>query len=417
MKDERSTNNVYAASAFLLWPFLSAVAAVKNYNRPWAKNLFWAFCAFYGFAFAIGAESQGSDIVRYVAEFQALYGVPMTFSKAIDYFMYSGEIDVLRTFIAITLSRFTDSQAILTLVYGTIFGYFFSRNIWYVLERLEGKIQPITILLLICFFLVVPIWNINGFRMWTAAHVFLFGLLPYLCEGKKKGLWIACSSMLVHFAFLVPVGVLLGYVFLGNRLTLYFIFYLATFFISEINMTVFNNIIEGYMPEIFQERTSYYRSETAVEKKGSGSSQRVWYARWYGRALSYAVMGFLVVLYLKGRKFIKNHDSWLRLFSFVLLFYGAANILSLVPSGSRYISVVNLSALALIIWYVQNLPQERVMKRFIILATPALLLFAIVSLRIGLYSLSATAILGNPIIAFFMMGENFSMNDFLRMLI
>src|SRR5699024_1023376 len=120
-----------------------------------------------------------------------------------------------------------------------IYGFFFSRNIWYVMERLEGKIRPATILLFSCFCLVMPFWFINGFRMWTAAHIFIYGLLPYLFEGRKSGLVIAVLSILVHYAFIVPVGVLFAYLLLGNRLIIYFLFFVTTFFVSEINIEVF----------------------------------------------------------------------------------------------------------------------------------------------------------------------------------
>jgi len=411
-------NYFYAIVAFLLSPFLSAVAAFRNYRRPWAKNMFWAFCVFYGFTFAIGAESSGSDIVRYAAQLEDLYEVNMTFTKAIDYFAYSGEIDILKTIIILSLSRITDSQAILTLVFAFIFGFFLSRNLWYIMERLEGKILPVTILLLASFFLVNPIWHINGFRMWTAAHIFIYGLLPYLCEGKKKGVWIACSSILVHFAFIVPVLLLLGYIFLGNRLTLYFFFFVSTFFISGINMTLFNTVTESYAPEIVQERTSSYRSESAVAKRSSpGGPTRVWYARWYKKALNWSLSGFMIVFFLKKRKFIQSHQSWLSLVSFTLLLYGTANILMFIPSGGRYLNLAFLCALPLCIFYVQNIARERLLKRYIYVAAPALFLFVVVSTRIGLYSLSASSILGNPLIAFFTAGENYSLNDFLKMLL
>ena len=39
--------------------------------------------------------------------------------------------------------------------------------------------------LIFALILVIPIWFINSFRMWTAFHVFIFGLLPYIFENKK----------------------------------------------------------------------------------------------------------------------------------------------------------------------------------------------------------------------------------------
>lgn len=392
--------------------------AFRNYKSSWGKNILWVFIAFYGFSFAIGVESHDSDIVRYVSELKKLHSKDMTMAGALNYYKQSGEIDIVRTTIAISLSRITDSQAILTLVFGSIFGFFFSRNIWYVFRRLEGRLQPITILLLATFFLLIPIWEFNNFRMWTAAHVFIYGLLPYLFEGKKKGILISICSVLIHFSFIVPIGVLLGYLLLGNRLVFYFIFFIATFFISEIDLRLFNDAIETYTPEIFQERTASYRAETRVESfRDKPFFSRNWYAVLYGPALKWSVVSFLVVLFWKGRTFLIENKSWLSLFSFTLLLYGVTNLLSSLPSGGRYFSIANMLALALIILYVQNRKYDVVMKRLIFFTTPALLLYVIVSFRVGLYSMSATAVLGNPVVALFLAGENISLNDVMKMIL
>lgn len=416
LNEEKS--GFYAAILFLIWPLLSVVSAFKNFRTSWAKNILWAFVAFYGFVFAIGAENKSADIVRYVEEYQNLHNEVMTIESTHQYFETSGEIDVVRTFIAVTLSRFTDNQAVLTLVYGIIFGFFFSRNMWFILERIEGRLKPVVLLLFVCFFMVVPIWNMNGFRMWTAAHIFIYGLLPFLFDGNKGGVFISTLSILVHFSFIVPVITLLSFLFIGNRLVIYFAFFLVTFFISEIDLAMINNIVEIYAPEAIQERTSGYRNEEYVENYRQGTEEnRVWYARWYGAALKWSVMGFLVVLFFRGKDiFIKNRN-WLKLFCFTLFFYGVANLLSSLPSGGRFLAIANLVALPLIILYIQNFKQERFLERYTWIVSPALLLYAIVSFRIGLYSMSATAVLGNPIVAFFFQGEHISLNDFIRIII
>lgn len=415
MRYSNEKTGFYAAILFLVWPMLAVVSAFKNNRSNWAKNIVWAFVAFYGFSFAIGAENSGSDIVRYVAEMKDLHSMEMTIADAESYFLQSGELDVLRTLIALVTSRITDLQAVLTLIYGIIFGFFYSRNMWYVMERLRGKKKPITILLLSCFFLIVPIWYLNGFRFWTATHIFLYGLLPFLFEGKKKGIFFSLSAILVHYTFIIPVGILFGYLLVGNRLTVYFAFFLLTFFVSEINLQTFNSIIENYTPEVVQERTSSYRSEEKVKEARDGPDKKLnWYVLLYVRALKWSVMGFLVVLFFRGRPFFRAHKRYLSLFCFTLLFYGVANLFSSLPSGARFVTVANLVALALIIFYLQDCEKDIVMERFIWFATPALLLFVVVTIRTGLYSVSATALLGNPILALFLTGDFMSLNDFMK---
>ena len=58
---------------FLINPFIAMLFSFKEYMLPYAKNIFWAFCTFYGLTFAIGKESQGSDINRNVDELKQLY--------------------------------------------------------------------------------------------------------------------------------------------------------------------------------------------------------------------------------------------------------------------------------------------------------------------------------------------------------
>jgi hypothetical protein len=420
MTNSNNKDGFFAAILFFVWPFLAAVSAVYNFRKPWAKNIMWAFVAFYGFTFAIGSESEGSDIVRYVAEYQELHRMNLDFAGAVNYYEERGRLDVVRAVIALTLSWFTDSQPMLTLVYAIIFGYFFSRNMWYVMERLKGKLSPITIILLACFFLTVPMWYINGFRMWTAAHVFMYGLLPYLFEGRKNGIWISALSILFHFSFIVPVAALIGFAMTGSWLTLSFSIFIASIFMAEIDLAVFNRLIESYAPEIIQENTAGYRVEDdgpRGEQVAADERSRRWYAVWYRRALGYAVMAFLIGLFISGRKYIEEHQGWLNLFCFVLLFYAAANFMGSFASSGRFLRLANFFALPLIILYVQNVPQEKMMKRLAIFLTPALLLFIIVSVRIGIYTISAKAILSNPVIAVFIMDELLSLNDLMRMIL
>ena len=418
MESLNEKSGFYAVILFIIWPFLALASAFRNYTAGWGKNILWAFVAFYGFVFAIGLENQNSDIVRYVAEIEMLSSQQMTVSSAFNYFVEKGEIDIIDTVISVILSRFTANQSVVTLVYGFIFGFFFSRNMWYVLENFEGKIKPITILLFASFFLIVPIWEMNGFRFWTAVHVYIYGVLPFLFEGKRGKLLVAMSSPLFHFAFLVPVAILMGYLLLGNRLVIYFAFFATTFFVSEIDISVMNNLIESYAPEIIQERSSSYRGENQVSAfREQNQETRVWYVVWYSRLLKWSIMGFLVVLFFRGRTFFEKNKRWLNLFCFTLLFYSIANLFSSIPSGGRYLSIANLLALAIITLYIQNRDQEIVMERFVWAATPALLLYIIVAFRIGLYSMSATSIIGNPITAIFLMGENISLNDMIKMLL
>ena len=113
------------------------------------------------------------------------------------------------------------------------------------------------ILLFFTFVLINPFWNINGFRYNTADQIFIYGILLYFVEGKKAGIWFIIGTFTLHFSFMIAIAIFAIYLILGNRITLYFYFFLVSLFIEGLRLdTVRDNLI--FLPEIFQDRTSSY---------------------------------------------------------------------------------------------------------------------------------------------------------------
>ena len=395
---------------FLLLPFLAVIMAIRSFRTSWAKNIIWAFVVFYGFTFSIllpvSKDGVSADINRNTDEITNLYQSNIGFSDIPKLYQDNTNIDILQLTISIAVSLVTDSPRVLTAVFGLVFGFFYSRNIWFVIERMNGKLKQTAIVLLIAYALINPIWNINGFRFFTAAQVFIYGLLPFLFDGKKKGILISALSILVHFSFLLPVGVLLLYVILGNRTLIYFIFFLASLLSTGINIVAFNNLVESSVPKVLADRTATYRNEDTVEELQSGtaysdSPQRNWYMNLYNAGLQWPLTAFLAILFFKRKKMALFDKNFLSSLSFSFLFLGVANIMTSLPSGGRFITVAMFSALPLVILYVQNFPGEKYLTHKVMIALPALLLFIIVSIRIGFLTISVNTIMGNPIVALF----------------
>ena len=366
---------------------------------------------------AVGNESKGSDIVRYMEELSLLYNNSFNFDRIIGYFISRGEIDILRTVLSITVSRFTDNGYYLLIVYATIFGYFFSRNMCFVLERLQGKIKPIILILLVCLFLIIPLWNMGGFRFWTASHIFIYGSLHYFYKYKtKRVFWAFLTPFLVHYAFLLPALLLLIHIISGPRLKIYYFIFIASIFISEINIEALNNIIENYAPEYFQERTESYRSVTALEKFEDlkSSSSIVWYAEYQKKFIAWPIMLVLVMSFWVFKQALRNDKNIYRIFSFTYLFFGVSNIFANLPSGGRFQSVAILFSLSVLIIFLQNKSYDKLIVNTLKLSSPLLFLFIIVSIREGFYLTSLMTMIGNPIFAMFSIGENISLNDIIK---
>lgn len=409
---------------FLILPLFAGFTAIRNYKAPWAKNVIWAFIVFYGFTFAVAKEAYDADITRYIGDLKELYGKSLSISDMVEVFKDSGEADVLRISLAILISRFTDSAQVLTAVYGFIFGFFFSRNIWYIIEHMKGKLKWISILLIVTFFLTNPFWNINGFRFNTAVLMFIYGIFPYLYEGKKSRLFVSYLALLVHFSFLFPIMILTGYLALGNRKNFFFGFFIVSIFISNINVTEFNTLVEANVPEIFLERSKHYRDEDRVESFRQNddsvieSQQGVevavnWYALYYLRALHFSLMAILIALYFFGKKVLQENKFLNNGYCFSLFFFGFANLLISLPSGERFLMIASLSTLALVIFYLQNQVYERFVTNVTLMAVPAILLFCVVALRTGLYSVSINTLIGNPVMSIFT-DYNLSLNDLIK---
>lgn len=401
---------------FLINPFIAMIFSFQEYMRPYAKNIFWAFCTFYGLTFAIGTESFGSDINRYVAELDELYSQPLlTIKDGINYFKNSGEIDVLRTLISYTLSRLTNSQSVLTMVYALIFGYFFSRNIWYVLNLLKNRISILSKLLILTLILIMPIWQIGGFRMWTAFHLFIYGLLPFIIENKKSRLLFLYASFLVHFSFLLPIGIFIIYRIVGDRTSIYFILFVISLFISEINISAINSFFINYLPDILIERSSGYFIDAEVEgvRQAKEDSLLNWYAIWYTRVLSWSLIIILIYLYVFRLNLLKLRRLN-GLFSLILLMYTFANILVNIPSGSRFLNFPFFLSLVLIISYLDYFLKDIDFRSIIKILSPAFIFFCLVVIRKGFYYTSVTTIIGNPFIAILNIDHFMSLNDLIK---
>lgn len=402
---------------FMVNPFLSAIVSFKDYSKPITINIFWAFCVFYGFTFAIGNESIGNDILEYLAEVRYLYSLSSAdFPGFLAYFRQTGEIDILRVFLSYVISRFTDSQVVLTTVYALIFGFFYSRNIWYILNSLENRITDLEKIVFLAIVLLIPIWFINGFRMWTAFHVFFYGLLPFILENKRNRLIFVFLSFLVHFSFLIPIGIVVIYLFVGNRLTVLFVAFMISIFISNINIKSINSIAEIVAPQNVLDRSANYLDEGVVEARSSAFASNTvnWYVVWYTLGLRYALYILLFYIFVFGDPRIKLIPEWKRLLSLTFLFFTVGNLLVGIPSGGRFLNFGYLLALLVLLFYLDAFRNDAKTRLTTLILSPALVLFIIVAIRNGLYSTSFMSLMGNPVIALFSVGETSSINDFIK---
>ncbi len=397
-----SKQEAYYYLSFFVWPFGVMLASLKHWKRPISRNVFWLFCVFFGLAFIIAEGELSADSEYYANALTQYANSNLTLSELWRSFYSenSNYVDIFQPVLTYLISRLTSNPTVLFTVFGFIFGYFYSSNIWYILNRIVGRITPIIFLYILTFALLNPIWNINGFRMWTAAQIFLFGALPYFFEGKRKSLIWSAAAILVHFSFLYPVAILGLFSLLKNRLDGYFVFFVITSFIKELDLDFVRNSL-SFLPGFLQARVTGYTNLDYAEFRLERVQLHNWYIAYSRLALQWVVYAFTIFVYFFFKKQLYARKELLTLFCFSILLYGCANIFSLVPSGGRVLVVATTFMFAFAIILISTYPQVKSLTVIKTILFPFLLLYCIVKLREGMDFYGLSTIIGNPIFSVF----------------
>jgi len=385
---------------FLVWPFALLLTSLKSFNAPGAKKGFILFCAYFGFVFVISKDLGGADSARYARMLSDMHQLTPSFENlwASLYSYETSYVDIYQPLLTWIVSLFTANPHYLFAIFALVFGYFYANNLWIILDRLKGRINAINFIFILAFMLIIPIWYINGVRMYTAAQIFIYGALLFLYEDNRKGLIWAAGSILVHFSFLFPVALLLIYILLPKKLPLYLVFFIVTIFVSEVNLfTVRSNL--SFLPEIFQDRVNSYTNDDYAYGIEKVAKEVVWYVSYSGIALKISLYSLLIFTIINSRRFIKKDKNLFFLLCFTLFFYGWANLAALVPSGGRFLSVANMLSVATLLFYYSKYRLNLPLKIVRIVTLPLIIFYCIFSIRVGFDFMGISTFIGNPIFA------------------
>ena len=385
--------------SFLFLPMLSLILAIKNYRLPWAKNVVWAFTAFYAYHFS--APNEGSDIYAYIAKFQRytdqVYTLP-DFIKSL-YAEGSTTLDVIEPLTSYLISQATRDHHFLLLTYGIIFGFFFSRNIWFFIERTKGKLTIQALVILLLLIIQIGIWNLNGFRFWCAAHIFIYAALNLIILKNTKGYIFLLLACLMHLGLILPTFIVLIFRFIRVPLYVLFVFFLFTFFLAELDMEVVRNSISNYAPTFITGKLNSYTSEAYTEvvaEKLGGYS--IFYQ--VSKILRVGIILFFTSLLFINRKQLTK-DVMYKLFSFYLVLGAVANILSQIPSGGRYLLIADFILYGVFFYFIQNYKIIKLYS-YIIYLIPLILVYAFYNFRIiGIHTFNIHHFINNPIVSLF----------------
>lgn len=393
------SNTIYIFFVFLFSPLLALILSIKNYKEVWAKNIVLLFSAFYGFMFVIG--NAGSDINRYKASFEKQIDLKISLSEYIKLLFKEDNLDFLQPLLSYIVSNFTSDFRIFLLLIGLIFGFFLSRNIWYVISLVNNKPRWFSILFILVFSFIYAIWDINVMRFTLAAHIFFYGVFNVLVRKNNWGYLFALISIFMHFSFMIALFLFIIYKLLGsNFVKIYFLLFIFSFITSELNLSVVKEQM-SILPQNLIEKSDDYLNEDYKEKKEEFNSNKNFRGKFYQSSLKWSVGVLMTFVYFKrNKKRNVNLNVEEDLLSFCLFFLGIFNILSSIPSMNRFQFVSYLFAFALFCMHFSKFTKSKDI-RIIYLVLPLILFYFIMKLRIGLEFTGIFTLLGGPVTAFF----------------
>lgn len=398
----------------LVFPFGGLIYTLIHWRETWAKNMFWLACIYYGAVFIYWPEGtvlgQGADGGRYVLKLMEMYGSSITLKDILSQYQTGYDtMDYYQRLITFFVSRFTDNGHVLFAAFAVVFGFFYSRNIWYILEKLPNKKLGNLFILVSLYFLVCPITNINGVRMWTALHVFVYALMPYLLERDRSKIWLVLLTPLIHYSYLYVCIFAIAYFLLPYKvkarswffLIVALVFFLVTLFVNTINLDAVNGMLEEYSPESYEGQINSYVNQDVADRRAEESGVLNWYVAASGNILYWCYNLLLIGLFPCIKRNFKNDAGLMNLYIFTLLLGGFANIMALIPSGGRFQILSQMFKVPLILLVAMNIPRSDTYRKIINIVLLILLLPLVFEIRKLFDYLSITAIFGSFITLFF----------------
>ena len=391
----------YQYTFALLLPFWAMLLSVIKFKSPSAKNLFWYGCAFMGIVFIFfPVGGSGNDSTRIAQGLIQMHYNPVDLKTILEYF-YSEDynLDIYQTLVTFMVSLLTKEPHFLFFVFALVFGYFYSRNLFLILELSDtDKLKWWVWIVLIMFILILPIWLINGVRMWTAMHVFLYGVFSYFLKSDKKMLLWCFLSLFIHFSFIIPLSIFLVYLFLPKRLYhLYFMFYFVSILFAEIDVQFLKESISDLLPRQLSQKTGQYMNEDYVLNIADRDSSLSQYIH-ISHLLTRVFVNLMILFFWMNLKTFLQDNNFKKLILPFLLFAAVFEFLSVVPSMGRFVNLSNMLFYALCLIVMFKFQSEIKYHKYL---TLLLILPILFSVRVGFDFYGISLFVGNFVSSFF----------------
>ena len=427
MEVYRKRNLFYLWIIFLISPFFAFLIALKKGFNTYYQPIILGF----SFLFGYSVFFWGGDILRYAAT----YEIVKNYSWSDFWFILSHRFDaealsrypanlvnrkpdIYALVLQFFVSRFAESNRLFFALVSLIYTKFFLMFLNMVYTKLEIRPKKVLHYVFIVFLIVIiPFYvGVTGIRFWTALFLFIYFVLRYFDTPKFKFIILSGLSLLIHYSFFVPFTILvLFHVVPVKRFTAKILvaFSLLVFFVSS--TTSIMNSIEDVL--YFTEGTTIegevqgYTNEELLDQRKERNSTNNWYVSLRSDSLFYVLILFMSLEFFGILK-LNDTDFTRRLYPLLVLFFCLTLLTYHLGSLGRFKNIFYLLTFAR---YVLIFPGNinvflfRLMGYILI---PVLILYILVTFRVGLYFVDSYLIINNSIGVFFLNSSE-SISEFL----
>jgi len=330
---------------FFIWPFGAFLSSLFSLSSKRSGVIYVIFSTLFGYSFSFTETSADSYRVAWVLNEFNHGSLGKVFSK-----YRAGQIPDLYKY---SLYSITESLGgnpkIMFAIFGFVFGIFSYKSLkLFFNDKLIEKSISVFILGLI-FFSLNSIVNINGARFWTAAIIGFCSIINIIYFNKKIWFIGLFSLILFHFSYLFILPfILIIYLFKKVLLSetktpgwLYTAFVLSFIFALILDSNVINlSSFSVFLPSSIARKVELYNSSeiSAVYEERSKSLFHT-----VSKTFGYSARAYIFFLIYKIRKQLsdtpKPDPGLQKLFNFVLVFFSITFMLSLFPSGGRFVII------------------------------------------------------------------------------
>jgi len=351
-----------------------------------------------------------ADAVRYREAFLSISQISFSDYWLIvtDFIFDQGSADISRETIFFIISRFTGDPFWLWTTLGLMFGYIYSKNIWFLLKESDYSINLNSIIFLIAiFFIISPTQGINQFRFWIAAQVFFYGSMHIVLFKNPRYFLVLLLAPIIHFGLIVPIFAVVAFYIFGRRDSVYIPLAIATAALAEVDFQMLSGYVELLGPAV-ESRFEGYTRDAAFDR-AEDRQDRAWYVVLWQPLLLYMTYGMLAYTQVKLKKGLS--DAHLNMFSFLLILVTLFNLIGHFPMIYRYLPVLFLFVFAFFFLIYNHAEYKRLDLALIPCLMPILLMIAIQT-RLMFGYMDVSVLIFNPIFA--ILGEfGISLYEFL----